>query len=74
MAKILVTGADGQLGRTFRKMSFKYLEFKFTFKTSKELDISNTLQIKALLDNTNFNSLARQYSLIIIFCTFCGTL
>ena len=40
MKNILVTGASGQLGQCFRKLSGDYQDLNFTFTTSEELDLS----------------------------------
>jgi len=40
MKIILVTGANGQLGQCFQKQAKKYPNFKFLYRSSKELDIT----------------------------------
>src|SRR5690606_41483086 len=42
---VLVTGASGQLGMTFRKFEKNYPQMDFVFKDSKELDITNTISL-----------------------------
>jgi dTDP-4-dehydrorhamnose reductase len=42
MISILVTGKDSQLAQCIDKLSSKYSNFKFIFKTSSELDITNS--------------------------------
>ena len=40
MKNVLVTGASGQLGQCFKRLSTRYRDFNFTFTTSEELDIT----------------------------------
>lgn len=47
MKKILVTGANGQLGQCIQKIAGQYPEIKFDFKSSNELEITDK---KALLN------------------------
>lgn len=44
--KILVTGANGQLGSTFRAIGSEYKMYDFYFYGSKELDITDSSSIK----------------------------
>lgn len=48
MKTILVTGANGQLGKCFQKQSKKFPHFKFIFCTSAELNITSKEAMKAL--------------------------
>lgn len=41
MKNVLITGANGQLGQAIHLLSEDFKAFKFNFKTSAELDISN---------------------------------
>ncbi|MCG9971402.1 dTDP-4-dehydrorhamnose reductase [Christiangramia crocea] len=41
MKTILVTGANGQLGKCFQKQAKKYPNYKFLFCSSRELDITD---------------------------------
>jgi dTDP-4-dehydrorhamnose reductase len=45
MVKILVTGANGQLGSEIRKISGLYPEMEFSFTDVAELDITNSLKV-----------------------------
>ena len=49
MAKILITGANGQLGSEIRKSSGLFPDFKFVFTDLKELDITNPVAVEAML-------------------------
>ncbi|SDS38440.1 dTDP-4-dehydrorhamnose reductase [Gramella sp. MAR_2010_147] len=46
MKTILITGANGQLGRCFQKQSKKYPDFKILYCSSKELDITSKPALK----------------------------
>lgn len=46
--KLLITGANGQLGRCLQDLAEKYPNYQFHFKTSKELDITKKNQINKL--------------------------
>jgi len=43
MAKILLTGADGQLGHSLRKLASNYSSFEFVYTDVAELDITDAL-------------------------------
>lgn len=48
MKRILITGSEGQLGKTFQKISSNtFLEYKFIFTDLLELDITNIESIRA---------------------------
>ena len=49
MTKILITGANGQLGSELRKSSNLFPEFSFVFTDLKELDITNPAAVEAML-------------------------
>jgi len=53
--KILVTGANGQLGSELRELSNYFTNNEFTFITRHELDLSDTAAINAWFANTNFD-------------------
>ena len=55
MEKILVTGADGQLGKSIQKLSGKYLTLKFVFKNSKQLDITDSESVNSIFKKEDFN-------------------
>lgn len=46
--KVLVTGANGQLGRCLQELAPKFPEFHFTFCSSSDLDITNESQIESV--------------------------
>lgn len=48
--KIVVTGGDGQLGRTFRKIAEEYPAWNFTFLGSKELDITEPEMVARMME------------------------
>lgn len=53
MKKILVTGANGQLGSALRKLHLEYSQYEFLFTDYKELDITSQSAINAFLDKEN---------------------
>lgn len=53
--KILVTGANGQLGRSILKFVPDYNELDFTFVTRKELDLSRTESIDDYFRDKEFD-------------------
>ena len=53
--KLLITGANGQLGRCLQDVAEKYPGYDFHFKTSKELDITKKVQINRLFTNEKFD-------------------
>jgi dTDP-4-dehydrorhamnose reductase len=55
MRRILVTGANGQVGKCIQKIADNYSQFKFFFCGSKELDITNPQSIaKAFEDHFDY--------------------
>ncbi|WP_299431008.1 dTDP-4-dehydrorhamnose reductase [uncultured Maribacter sp.] len=61
MKHILVTGANGQLGSSIQEIAKNYSNFIFDFKSSKELDITNSNMVSTLF-------LKNKYS----FCINCA--
>ncbi|TDS18642.1 dTDP-4-dehydrorhamnose reductase [Maribacter caenipelagi] len=55
MKKVLVTGANGQLGQCLQKTAPLYKNLEFAFKNSKELDITDVLSIKKTFDLVDFD-------------------
>lgn len=53
--KILVTGANGQLGHCFRSASEKIQELDFDFKASSELDITSTIALEETLARKTYD-------------------
>lgn len=53
--KLLITGANGQLGRCLQDVAKRYPGYDFHFKTSKELDITSKEQINNLFDHERFD-------------------
>ena len=51
--RILVTGANGQLGMTFQALAPEHPEHEFFFYTSKELDITNPDSMASAFQNCN---------------------
>lgn len=49
--RILVTGARGQLGRTFQELAPAYSEFEFVFTGREELDLTDTQAIHHFFDS-----------------------
>lgn len=48
MQKVLITGANGQLGKTIKKLHSNYPELEFAFTSSSELDITNLQNIESV--------------------------
>ncbi|MDP2526700.1 dTDP-4-dehydrorhamnose reductase [Maribacter dokdonensis] len=55
MKKVLVTGANGQLGQCLQKIAPSYKELNVIFKSSKELDITDIFGIEEAFVKGNFN-------------------
>lgn len=55
--KILVTGANGQLGSEIRAISNDYKEFKFFYTTREELDICDKQAVENYVSLNNINSI-----------------
>jgi len=53
--KILVTGADGQLGQTIKALFEKNVAIDFIFVSKADLDITNKMQINSFLSDNKFN-------------------
>ena len=49
MARILVTGADGQLGMSYKKLADDYVQHHFYFFSRIELDIQDGLKLRNLI-------------------------
>lgn len=47
---VLVTGSNGQLGQALQALSDRYPFFQFVFCNSKELDITNKINCKAIFE------------------------
>ena len=50
MSKILITGANGQLGSEFRECAKNTVGFEFLFTDVAELDITDAAQVRAFCD------------------------
>lgn len=55
MKKILVTGANGQLGRCIKDATADYPDFGFVFVSREELDIENADSVKYFFRKNNFS-------------------
>lgn len=55
MKRILVTGADGQLGKSIQQISITYPTLKFIFKNSKELDITAFKSVHSIFKEGKFD-------------------
>ena len=55
MIRVLVTGANGQLGKTIRSIAKDYSRLNFVFKTSSVLDITNITDLKRVFGTTRFD-------------------
>ena len=66
--KILVTGANGQLGKTIEELySNNELELDFIFVGKTELDITNHNEVEIYFNNNKFD-----YCINWIQCTCCN--
>src|SRR5699024_1131609 len=54
MKKILITGANGQLGKCLKNMENHYPEIRFVFTSKEKLDIRDESGIKTLFQEQNF--------------------
>ncbi|RYH76208.1 dTDP-4-dehydrorhamnose reductase [Flavobacteriaceae bacterium 144Ye] len=52
---VLITGANGQLGKCIEELSLNFEELNFIFKSSKELDITSFNSAKAIFEKHQFN-------------------
>ena len=55
MQNILITGADGQLGMTFKSLSLDGLDYNFIFTNSKDLDITNHQSVRKFISDKKIN-------------------
>ncbi|SRX52616.1 dTDP-4-dehydrorhamnose reductase [Aequorivita sp. CIP111184] len=55
MKKILVTGANGQLGRCIKDAAPDFLDLEFIFLSKEELDIENSALLADFLKKNTFN-------------------
>ena len=51
---ILITGSNGQLGKTLNDLSLRY-PYRFFFRSKKELDITNFFVLKSFLKKHKIN-------------------
>ena len=54
MKRVLVTGADGQLGKCIQKISDSYSDFDFIFHNSNTLDITNLKNVSTVFTAEEF--------------------
>jgi dTDP-4-dehydrorhamnose reductase len=52
---ILITGANGQLGREFKELSASFSPFNFLFASRNELEISNEQSVNDFFKNNNID-------------------
>ncbi len=57
MTKILVTGADGQLGSEIVKLSRRFSNMKFTFLTIDDLDLTDNIRVSEYFAKHTFDYL-----------------
>ncbi len=55
MNKILITGANGQLGMSFRYWTSQFSDFKFDFTVLPELDLTKESKLNNYLKNKSFD-------------------
>ncbi|MFK5982767.1 MAG: dTDP-4-dehydrorhamnose reductase [Flavobacteriaceae bacterium] len=53
--KILVTGANGQLGKCIKDASIDFPKIEFTFVSKEELDITNEASVSEIFSKNNFD-------------------
>lgn len=53
---ILITGANGQLGKCIREIADNFLFYNIIFKNKKELDITNFSGVSSFFENQNINT------------------
>ncbi len=55
MKNVLVTGAKGQLGLCINELAIQHPKIKFTFTSSKELDITDVIALKTVFNTNSFD-------------------
>ena len=55
MKKVLVTGANGQLGRCIKDAASRFSDLEFVFVSKEELDIQSSAQVEAIFQKYNFD-------------------
>ncbi len=55
MKRVLVTGSNGQLGKSLQEVSRNYPELTFAFKPSEELDITDSEKVTMFLSKHSFD-------------------
>lgn len=56
LKRILVTGANGQLGQSIKEIAIKYTNLDFVFVSRTELDITNENEVIQFFQNNKFNA------------------
>ena len=59
MIKILVIGANGQLGQSFQYWAPDFPHFKFFFKDLPEFDLLDHEQLEQFFNSTSINDILR---------------
>ena len=52
---ILITGSDGQLGQSIKKVHKRFMSYKFYFTDKEELDITEYIKIKNFISENNIS-------------------
>ncbi|WP_373517244.1 dTDP-4-dehydrorhamnose reductase [Pricia sp.] len=55
MTRILVTGANGQLGQSIQRIASNYPALEFFFKNSKDMDITDTQNVAEIFENGHYH-------------------
>ena len=55
MKRVLVTGANGQLGKSIHRVAPDYPELKFVFTDVVELDITNNEEVNTFFESNAFD-------------------
>ena len=55
MKKVLVTGANGQLGRCIQDAASRFSDLEFVFVSKEEMDIQSSAQVEAIFQKYNFD-------------------
>ena len=64
MKNVLVTGAEGQLGLSLKKIASNFTQYNFIYTDKDNLDICKEEELKAFFESNNF------YCVLQIHATF----
>lgn len=55
MTRILITGSNGQLGKSIEDIAHEYTDYEFTYTDVEELDITNKSELYNFFNSKSFN-------------------